>query len=47
MKGLAIAGAGGAAGLEQARRAANISNEEHNDDEAEQIDINELMFDWN
>ena len=25
----------------------NISNEEHNDDEAEQIDINELMFDWN
>ena len=28
MKGLAIAGAGGAAGLEQARRAANISNEE-------------------
>mgnify|MGYP001402261761 FL=1 len=25
----------------------NISNEEHNDDEAEQIDINELTFDWN
>ena len=25
----------------------NISNEEHNDDEVEQIDINELTFDWN